>query len=92
MQVLTTMILLLLLVMAIVISFSKKLLPMVMVFTFYSLLMSIIWLLMESPDLAITEAAVGAGITTVLYFVVLKRINVLEHDIDKDLNGEDDYE
>lgn len=33
----------------------------------YSPIMSILWMIMESPDLAITEAAVGAGVTS-LYF------------------------
>jgi len=34
-------------------------------------------MLLESPDLAITEAAVGAGITSVLFFVTLNRINAI---------------
>ena len=43
----------------------------------YSLIMSIIWILLESPDLAITEAAVGAGITSILFFVTLKKIHAI---------------
>jgi uncharacterized MnhB-related membrane protein len=39
--------------------------------------MSIIWILLESPDLAITEAAVGAGITSILFFVTLKKIQAM---------------
>jgi uncharacterized MnhB-related membrane protein len=39
--------------------------------------MSIIWILLESPDLAITEAAVGAGITSILFFVTLKKIHAM---------------
>jgi uncharacterized MnhB-related membrane protein len=39
--------------------------------------MSIIWILLESPDLAITEAAVGAGITSVLFFITLKKIHAM---------------
>ena len=34
--------------------------------------------IMESPDLAITEAAVGAGVTSVLLFLTLKKVNVLK--------------
>ena len=49
----------------------------VIVFMSYSLVMSIIWILLESPDLAITEAAVGAGVTSVLFFVTLKKIHAL---------------
>lgn len=57
---------------------SKKLVTSVIIFMSYSLIMSIIWLIMESPDLAITEAAVGAGVTSVLLFLTLKKVNVLK--------------
>jgi uncharacterized MnhB-related membrane protein len=50
----------------------------------YSLVMSIIWICLESPDLAITEAAVGAGITSVLFFVTLKKIHAIEEENKKD--------
>ena len=40
--------------------------------------MSMLWICLESPDLAITEAAVGAGITSVLFFVTLKKIHAIE--------------
>ena len=36
-------------------------------FMSYSSVMSILWFLLESPDLAITEAAVGAGVTSLLF-------------------------
>ena len=60
-----------LIVCAISVSFSRNLL------NSYSLIMSIIWILLESPDLAITEAAVGAGITSILFFVTLKKIHAI---------------
>lgn len=62
-----------LIVCAISVSFSKNLLNSIIIFMSYSLIMSIIWILLESPDLAITEAAVGAGITSILFFVTLKK-------------------
>lgn len=63
---------------AIAVSFSKNLLNSVIIFMSYSTVMAILWILLESPDLAITEAAVGAGITSVLFFVTLKKINVID--------------
>ncbi len=53
--------------------------PMITVITLmaYSVIMSVVWLTLEAPDLAITEAAVGAGVDTVLFFVVLKKIQEL---------------
>ena len=62
---------------AVSVSFSKNLLNSVLIFMAYSLIMSVIWMLLESPDLAITEAAVGAGITSVLFFVTLNRIHAM---------------
>ncbi len=62
---------------AISVTFSRKLLNSILIFMSYSLIMSIIWMLLESPDLAITEAAVGAGVTSVLFFVTLKKIHAM---------------
>ena len=58
-------------------SFSKNLLNSILIYMAYSLIMSILWMLFESPDLAITEAAVGAGVTTILFFVTLKKIQAI---------------
>ena len=32
---------------------------------------------LQSPDLAITEAAVGAGVTSILFFITLKKIRAI---------------
>lgn len=69
-----------LVVCAISVSFSKNLLNSILIFMSYSLIMSIIWILLESPDLAITEAAVGAGVTSVLFFATLKKIHAMRED------------
>ena len=57
---------------ALAVSFSKNLLNSILVYMSYSLVMAIIWIFLESPDLAITEAAVGAGVTSLMFFVTLK--------------------
>ena len=59
---------------------TKRLLTSVIIFSLYSVVMSILWILLRSPDLAITEAAVGVGISGILFFVVLKRIRVMEQE------------
>ena len=56
----------------------KTLLTSIIIFMAYSTVMSVIWALLESPDLAITEAAVGAGVTSILFFVTLKKIKAVE--------------
>ena len=58
--------------------FTRNLLSSIIVFMAFSAIMSVIWLLLESPDLAITEAAVGAGVDTILFLVTLKRIHALK--------------
>lgn len=63
-----------LLVCAIAVSFTKNLLNSILVYMSFSLVMALIWMMLESPDLAITEAAVGAGVTTVLFLVTLKKL------------------
>jgi uncharacterized MnhB-related membrane protein len=63
----------LLIICAIAASLTKRLLTAVVIFMGYSLIMSVLWLLLEAPDLAITEAAVGAGITTILFIVNLRK-------------------
>ena len=68
---------------AIAVSFSKNLLNSIIIFMSYSLVMSTIWILLESPDLAITEAAVGAGVTSLLFFVTLKKIRAMKEEGNK---------
>ena len=67
-----------LIICALYVCFAKNLLTSIVVFMAYSVVMSIIWLLLDSPDLAITEAAVGAGVTSVLFFVTLKKIHAMD--------------
>ncbi len=71
-----------LIVCALSVSLTKNLLTSLIVYMAYSLIMAIIWMLLESPDLAITEAAVGAGITSVLFFVTLKKIHAIKGERD----------
>ncbi|MCD5406748.1 MAG: DUF4040 domain-containing protein [Desulfotomaculum sp.] len=65
--------LLLVVICAIVAIQMKDLLSAVIVLTVYSLLMAVIWFVMDAPDVALTEAAIGAGITTILFIAVLSR-------------------
>lgn len=39
----------------------------------YSLIMTVLWALMNAVDVAFTEATVGAGITTVLFIAAISR-------------------
>ena len=64
---------------------SRNLLVSLVIFMAYSIIMSVVWVLLQAPDLAITEAAVGAGISSVLLFLTLKKIR----DIQKEVRDEE---
>ena len=49
----------------------KDLLAAVVVFSAYSLMMALLWTQLRAPDLALTEAAVGAGVTTALFIITV---------------------
>ena len=76
--------LLFLIVCAVTVSLTKHLWQAIIIFMSYSLVMSVVWALLKAPDLAVTEAAVGAGITSILFFMALKRINAM-----KNIQGEE---
>ena len=78
MEILGIILLVFIITCAISVSVTKNLLTALVIFMGQSLAMCIIWVLLESPDLAITEAAVGAGITSLLLFVTLKKIHAID--------------
>ena len=45
-----------------------------------SLFASVMFLILGAPDVAMTEAAIGSGLTTFLFFFVLRRVRGGEHD------------
>ncbi len=45
-----------------------------------SLLASVMFLFFAAPDVAMTEAAIGSGLTTFLFFFVLGRVRGDKHD------------
>lgn len=51
----------------------RDLLGATMILTIYSLVMAVVWMRLNAVDVAFTEAAVGAGITTVLLIAALSR-------------------
>ena len=78
MSLIIQLMLLFLIVCAIAVSVTHDLLTSVIIYMAYSMIMSVIWITLESPDLAITEAAVGAGVTSLLFFLALKKIHAID--------------
>ncbi|MBP3409969.1 MAG: DUF4040 domain-containing protein [Clostridia bacterium] len=83
METLSTLLLVFILFCAVAVSLTKDLLTSIIIFMAQSTAMSVIWLLLRSPDLAITEAAVGAGVTSILMFVALKKLHAIKTRRDK---------
>lgn len=52
----------------------KDLISAVIIFSAYSFFMAVSFAQLNAPDVALTEAAVGAGITTVLFIIAVYRI------------------
>ena len=69
---------LLLIACAVSVNLTRSLLRSVIIFMSYSSIMCLLWILMESPDLAITEAAVGAGVSGYLFLVTLKKLRQID--------------
>ena len=88
MEALSTLLLLFILVSAVAVSLVKDLLSAIILFMAQSTAMAVVWILLRSPDLAITEAAVGSGITTLLMFVTLKKLHAIH--TQKEVENRDD--
>ncbi len=71
--ILDVLLLLFLIVCAVAVARTRDLLSAVIMFAAYSLVMAIIWQMLGSPDVAITEAALGAGVTTFLFIAAISR-------------------
>ena len=69
MTALECILLLLLLITGVTAPLQKHPLIMVITFTLFGLVLSVLWMLLQAPDLAITEAAVGTGVTGVLFYL-----------------------
>ncbi len=56
--------------------YSRNLLSAIISAGVISLLASIIYILLAAPDVAMTEAAIGSGLTTIVFLLALKQINL----------------
>lgn len=71
MIVLNSILVLFLVVCALGVAGSKQLMTAIIVFSAYSAVMSVLWLFLLAPDVAMTEAAIGVGVNTVMFVAVV---------------------
>ncbi len=62
------------LAMAFIAIYHKNLIVAVIATGVLGLFASILYLLLAAPDVAMTEAAIGSGLSTIIFFYVLNRI------------------
>jgi len=62
------------LVMAVVAVHNKNIKVAIIAAGIVSLFSSILYLILAAPDVAMTEAAIGSGLSTVIFFYVLNKI------------------
>jgi multicomponent Na+:H+ antiporter subunit B len=58
---------------AVVTALARTLLTAIVAFGAYSLGLAMVWVVLRAPDVGLTEAAVGAGVTTGLFLLVARR-------------------
>lgn len=72
---------------------SEDIFTAVILFISFGLLMALAWVRMRAPDVALAEAALGAGLTGPLFLAALRRMNRTrkgERRLDDDENREED--
>ena len=87
MEALNVILLLFIIACAVAVAATKNLLSAVIIFMAQGLAVSVVWILLRSPDLAITEAAVGAGVSSILMFAALKKIRAIDGEEEKPDGG-----
>ncbi|MDK2855888.1 MAG: multicomponent Na+:H+ antiporter subunit [Bacillota bacterium] len=68
-----SLLLALLLLSALAVARTRDLLSAAVIFAGYSLIMATVWQQLRAPDIALAEAAIGAGITSLLFIVTVAR-------------------
>jgi energy-converting hydrogenase B subunit D len=69
-----------LVLLSIIVVFARDLLVASIVLSVYSLIMAIMFTQLNAPDVALTEATVGAGISTILFVVTIAKTTRREED------------
>ncbi|MCP5515523.1 MAG: DUF4040 domain-containing protein [Spirochaetales bacterium] len=69
----TTLLLALHVLLAVIILVSRNMLTAVILLAVLSLFSSLLFFILHAPDVALTEAAVGAGVSTFLYIWIIRK-------------------
>lgn len=78
---LNLLLLTILVITALAVAHLRRLFPVAMLTGLYSLVSASLFMLLDAPDVAFTEAAVGAGVTTVLFFATFGLTRAVERPV-----------
>ena len=76
MQIFALIVVIVMLVSAVAIFFLRDLMASLVAFSVVSLSLSVLFVLLRAPDVAMTEASVGAGLGSLLFALTLRRMNL----------------
>jgi len=69
---------------AVAVLFFKNFLAVTAAASVVSLALSVLFLALQAPDVALAEAAVGAGVSSVIFALTLRRVGLWKIDTKKD--------
>jgi len=72
--IISTILGIIMLIMSFIAIYHKKMIVAVIATGVVGLFASILYLLLAAPDVAMTEAAIGSGLSTIIFFYVLNKI------------------
>ena len=79
-EVINVLVLTIIVIAAIVALKSRDLIASTIFLAIMSLLLSVEFYLLQAPDVAIAEAAIGAGLATAIYVIAINKTNRWEHE------------
>ncbi len=69
---------------AIAVLFLKDMMAVTVAASVVSVALSVLFMALQAPDVALAEAAVGAGVSSVIFALTLRRVGLWKLDTNKD--------
>ena len=69
---------------AVAVLFLKDLMAVTVAASVVSVALSVLFMALQAPDVALAEAAVGAGVSSVIFALTLRRVGLWKLDADKE--------
>ncbi len=77
----------LMLILAFGVVFARSLLISLITLSLFSMLLTMQYLMMHAPDVALTEATLGVGLSPLVFLVAIRKTGITTHDKTQGLSG-----